>query len=181
MVSCGAPTTLNATNGGGQIYTWYSDSLGTQQISTGGSYTTPSLNSTTTYYVNSGTALAASATYTFTNAGATGYNGPTQAQLNSAYSGTNLAGSVTSTSGIQVWTVPTTGVYTIDARGARGGSYPGRTAGGNGARMVGTFNLTAGQQIKILVGQEGYYGSGGGGSFVATSANVPLIVAGGGG
>jgi hypothetical protein len=120
-------------------------------------------------------------TYIFTNAGASGAIGPTQAQLNSAYTGTNLAGSVTSSNGIQLWTVPTTGVYTIDARGACGGTYPGRTAGGNGARMVGTFNLTAGQQIKILVGQEGYYGGGGGGSFVATSANVPLIVAGGGG
>ncbi|MCF8220151.1 MAG: hypothetical protein K9I97_01585, partial [Cryomorphaceae bacterium] len=181
VVNCGAPTTLNATNGGGQIYTWYSDAQGTQQISTGASYTTPALSSTTTYYVNSGSAMAAAATFTFSNAGASGSFGPTQAQLNSAYSGTNLAGAVTSSSGIQVWTVPTTGVYTIDARGARGGTYPGRNSGGNGARMVGTFNLTAGQQIKILVGQEGYYGGGGGGSFVATSANVPLIVSGGGG
>jgi hypothetical protein len=181
IVNCGNPTTLSAANGGGQVYTWYTDSLATQQVGTGASYTTPTLSTTTTYYVNSGTAMAPAATYTFTNANASGANGPTQAQLNSAYSGTNLAGQVTSSNGIQLWTVPQTGVYTIDARGARGGSYPGRVTGGNGARMVGTFNLTAGQQIKILVGQEGYYGGGGGGSFVATSANVPLIVAGGGG
>jgi len=180
-VNCGNPTTLTASNGGGVAYTWFTDLLGTQQIGTGATYTTPSLSSTTTYYVNSGTAMAPAATYTFTNANATGSFGPTQAQLNSAYNGTNLAGSVTSSNGIQLWTVPQTGVYTIDARGARGGTYPGRISGGNGAQMVGTFNLTAGQQIKILVGQEGYYGGGGGGSFVATSANVPLIVAGGGG
>ena len=181
VVNCGAPTTLNASNGGGQIYTWYSDAQGTQQISTGAAYTTPSLSTTTTYYVNSGTSLAAATTYTFSNAAASGSFGPTQAQLNSTYNGTSLAGTVTSSNGIQLWTVPATGVYTIDARGARGGTYPGRNSGGNGARMVGTFNLTAGQQIKILVGQEGYYGGGGGGSFVATSANTPLIVAGGGG
>ena len=181
IVNCGNPTTLNAANGGGQVYTWYTDSLATQQVGTGATYTTPTLSTTTTYYVNSGTAMAPAATYTFTNANASGASGPTQAQLNSAYSGTNLAGQVTSSNGIQLWTVPQTGVYTIDARGAQGGSYPGRVTGGNGARMVGTFNLTAGQQIKIIVGQEGYYGGGGGGSFVATSANVPLIVAGGGG
>ena len=43
-------------------------------------------------------------TYTFTNAGAEGREGPTQAQIDANYSGTNLAGKVTintNTRGIQ--------------------------------------------------------------------------------
>lgn len=67
--------------------------------------------------------------------------------------------------------------------GARGGNGPGNTYwGGYGARMRGDFSLAAGSVIKILIGQTGgqSYGGGGDGTFVATSANVPLIVAGGG-
>jgi hypothetical protein len=92
-----------------------------------------------------------------------------------------LAGNVTSSNGIQLWTVPSTGAYRIEAFGAQGG---GNNQFGRGAQIRGDFNLTAGQQLKIIVGQQGGFsssGSGGGGSFVATSANVPLIVAGGGG
>jgi hypothetical protein len=180
-INCGQTAALTANGGGGQQTLWFSNSNNTGQLATGNSYTTPVLSANTTYYVVSGNNPNGGTVYTFTNANQTGASGPTQAQLNAAYAGTSLAGTVTSQNGIQLWTVPTTGQYIIDARGARGGSYPGRNTGGNGARMVGTFNLTAGQQIKILVGQEGYYGGGGGGTFVATSANVPLIVAGGGG
>ena len=44
----------------------------------------------------------ASPVYSFTNAGATGRTGPTQAQVNTAYSGTTLANAVTiNTQGIQ--------------------------------------------------------------------------------
>ena len=125
--------------------------------------------------------------YSFTNAGATGRNGPTQAQINTAYTSTTLAGSITiTTQGIQEWVVPSTGNYEIIAVGAGGGG----AAGGRGASMTGTFSLTSGQRIKILVGQTSVrvldsisrerFG-GGGGSFVVTSSNVPLIVAGGGG
>lgn len=122
--------------------------------------------------------------FTFTNAGATGNQGPTQAQVNTAYTGTPLAGQVTVTAGIQFWTVPYTGQYIIEVQGAKGGG----TNGGLGASMIGEFSLTQGQVLKILVGQQGdgltvnrndY--SGGGGSFVATNTNTPLIVAGGGG
>tara|TARA_E500000331_G_C16869930_1_gene545733 strand:+ start:343 stop:597 length:255 start_codon:yes stop_codon:yes gene_type:complete len=46
-------------------------------------------------------------TYTFTNAGAEGREGPTQSQIDSNYSGTNLAGNVTiNTRGIQEWDFP---------------------------------------------------------------------------
>ena len=52
--------------------------------------------------------------YNFSNAGATGVSGPTQAQVNSTYSASTLAGQVTiSGSGIQQWVVPATGVYSI--------------------------------------------------------------------
>jgi len=128
-------------------------------------------------------------TFTFTNCSATGRTGPTQAQVNTAYSGTNLTGNVTiNTQGIQEWTVPTSGLYRITAKGAQGGSTHATYPGGKGSTMIGEFNLTAGQVIKIIVGQQGALGltgswghGGGGGSFVATSANLPLIVAGGGG
>jgi hypothetical protein len=130
-------------------------------------------------------------TYSFTTAGATGKSGPTQGQLNTAYASTNLNGLVTSVSGIQSFTVPHTGIYRIEAYGAQGGNNPGNTImGGYGASMTGDFMLNAGDVLKILVGQAGINavgtseqsgGTGGGGSFVSTNANVPLIVAGGGG
>ena len=61
--------------------------------------------------------------YTFTNASATGENGPTQNQINSEYTGTNLANSVTINSqGIQEWVVPASGTYEIEVWGAQGGS-----------------------------------------------------------
>ncbi|MDF1673447.1 MAG: T9SS type A sorting domain-containing protein [Vicingaceae bacterium] len=142
---------------------------------------------------------AVAQTYTFTNCGATGRYGPTQTQVNATYTGSNtLAGDVTiNTQGIQEWTVPVTGNYSIEAIGAEGGdstnspdTYPGK-----GAIMKGEFNLTQGTVLKILVGQRGgdaavpvspctahqdRAGGGGGGSFVTDTSNTPLIVAGGG-
>ena len=128
-------------------------------------------------------------TYTFTNAGATGATGPTQAQINAAYLATNLNGSVTVTGGIQSWTVPVSGAYRIEVNGAQGGGSTGGvntgSVGGLGARMIGDFSLTAGQVIKILVGHLGgsapYGGGGGGGSFVVDNINTPMIIAGAGG
>ena len=124
-------------------------------------------------------------TYTFTNAGATGTDGPTQSMVNSEYSTTNLAGSVTVNGGIQSWSVPVSGLYKIEAYGAKGyGPFAGR-----GAYISGEFNLNASDVLQILVGQEGgccvgsgteQYG-GGGGTFVVDASNNPLIVAGGGG
>lgn len=77
----------------------------------------------------------------------------------------------------------------INAKGAQGGA--GGTAlagsGGLGANMSGLFAVTPGQQIKILVGQQGgghtntAGAGGGGGSFVTDAFNNPLIIAGGGG
>lgn len=177
-------------------------------ISETGSYSTgafsliPSgLTSTTTYYIvayatnSAGTTYGTQVTFTtivyslwtFTNAAATEYTGPTQAQVNSAYSGTSLAGGVTVSAGIQYWTVPATGTYRVDALGAQGGSIGGYI-GGYGARIRGDFSLTAGDVLHIIVGQTGIgAGSGaggGGGSFAIVSpynTNGSILVIGGGG
>ena len=99
--------------------------------------------------------------------------------------------------GIQIWTVPVTGSYVIEASGASGANgteidpvslIPWRR-GGLGAKITGTFQVTQGTQLKILVGQEGGRttdftsrpGGGGGGSFVTLLDDTPLIIAGGGG
>ena len=132
--------------------------------------------------------LATAQTFTFTNCSQSGYTGPSQSQVNSEYAGTSLDGNVTVIDGIQYWTAPATGTYTITVNGAEGGqsnSYGGSGSGGDGAMMSGDFTLSAGTQLKILVGQQGqadtYDGGGGGGTFVTLDDNTPLIVAGGGG
>jgi tripartite motif-containing protein 56 len=122
----------------------------------------------------------------FTHLGKIGCTGPTTIGTN--YDGQAHKDLTIVQNGIQFFTVPYTGVYTITAVGAAGGqdksssSYIGR-----GTKVGGDFNLEKGQVLKILVGQVGKYNSpyksagGGGGSFVATSSNVPLIIGGGGG
>lgn len=132
-----------------------------------------------------GSALAQQ-TFTFSTAGATLANGPTQVELNNAYSSTNLSGSVTSNNGIQSFTIPLTRAYRIHAAAASGGtptSYAANT-GGLGARVSGVFNFQAGDVVQILVGQvggaSGGAGAGGGGSFVVFNNNL-LVAAGGGG
>jgi hypothetical protein len=111
----------------------------------------------------------------FTTLGATGQNGPTTA---AGYAGTPLAGQVTLNAGIQTWTVPAAGTYRIEAAGA------GNTCGRSGATMAGNFALSSGQELRLLIGQQGQCsgqcGGGSGGTFVA-SGNTPLIVGGGSG
>ena len=123
----------------------------------------------------------------FTNLGASGRMGPTS--LGSYYRGQDQYGQVTLANGIQHWTVPYTGDYRIEAIGATGG-YGTRTQPqyrGRGAKMIGTFRLSKGETIKILVGQQGTRNTGsqssggGGGTFVVRVRNTPLMVAGGGG
>jgi len=142
----------------------------------------------------SASSLYAFAAHTFTNAGATGRTGPIISQVRSAYSGAAWAQDTTNnylnmtTQGIQEWKVPATGSYTIDVAGAAGGITGGITPG-YGARMVGTFNLTQGTVLAILVGQQGVTktdncnSGGGGGTFVwnKSSTSQPLIAGGGGG
>ena len=90
--------------------------------------------------------------------------------------------------GIQTWTVPATANYVIVANGAsqidNTNGVTSGTANGFGATITGTFSLTQGQKIKILVGQSALSSNfvcGNGGSFVTDNSNNPLIVAGGAG
>ena len=117
--------------------------------------------------------------------------GPTST---SGYAGTSLDGKVTLSNGIQIWSVPVTGRYIIEAFGASGANGTDFNQsewriGGLGAKMEGTFTLAKGAKLKILIGQEGHGGAdfsdkpggGGGGTFVTLLDNTPLIIAGGGG
>tara|TARA_R110002050_G_C8810741_1_gene503609 strand:- start:96 stop:866 length:771 start_codon:yes stop_codon:yes gene_type:complete len=93
------------------------------------------------------------------------------------------------TQGIQEWTVPWSGTYSIAAYGA--GSRA-TNQGGYGARINGTCTLTKGEVIRILVGQTAInatnsnYHGGAGGTFVVrtpynTNASIIVIAGGGGG
>ena len=140
--------------------------------------------------LTAGTISYAQTTYNFTKSGASGYQGPTQSQVNSTYNGTTLNNAVTiNTRGVQEWTVPATGVYTIEAWGAAGTNGSSQPAG-YGARMKGDFSLTQGTVLKIIVGQmpelTSYGSAGGGGTFVVKSSSNyadsdVLVIAGGGG
>jgi len=135
----------------------------------------------------------AQTSYTFTNCGATGRFGPSQNQVSVAYAVTNLNGLVSTTSptsGIQTFTIPT-GIHkiNIEASGAEGGPVLPKF-GGKGATMKGTFNVSPGQVLNIVVGQMGLAqgtnncngGGGGGGTFVyLIGTGQPMIAAGGGG
>jgi hypothetical protein len=127
-------------------------------------------------------------TFTFTNGGATGRFGPTSFASVSSYTSQPWYYTYfTVSSGIQFWTAPATGNYTIRAAGASGGHFFASSY--RGIIIESTIALTKGQQYKILVGQmgtiyagfSGYSSGGGGGTFMSTSANVPIIVAGGAG
>ena len=112
----------------------------------------------------------------------------------SGYAGTSLDGKVTLSNDVQIWSVPVTGRYIIEAFGASGANGTGFNQsewriGGLGARMEGTFALAKGTRLKILVGQEGHRaayfndnpGGRGGGTFVTLLDDTPLAIAGGGG
>jgi hypothetical protein len=127
----------------------------------------------------------------FTNAGVVGANGPTLAQCRTAYTSASWTQNNSffnmTTQGIQLWTVPETGLYSIQIAGAAAGTGNNSNFG-FGAYMAGTFSLEVGTILKIMVGQRGtnnpdtaQAGAGGGGTFVSSNLNVPLIVAGGGG
>lgn len=133
--------------------------------------------------------------YTFTSLGAQGPHGPTRAQL-SGYHGTSLESLVDiMEKGYQLWKVPVSGNYIIEALGASGGngtcqSCIGWNLGGLGARMKGTFYFIRNTRLKIVIGQQGLPadifallpGGGGGGTFVTLAIdNSKIIIAGGGG
>lgn len=140
--------------------------------------------------------LYAFTTFTFlpiVSAGSAG--GPTLGQMQSAYAGQVWLSSyftLGSYQGYQRWTVPQTRSYTIEAGGAMGGTGAGSTIGtyAYGAKIIGTFSLTSGDVLEIVVGGKGgsnggAHGNengGGGGTFVRNvTTNTLLLVAGGAG
>lgn len=93
---------------------------------------------------------------------------------------------------IESWTVPECiESVTIEAWGAQGGkNIPCSQQGGKGARMKGTFAVTPGETLKIVVGERGLdwgsntanlSGTGGGGSFIWRDQGTELLLAAGGG
>ncbi len=184
-ICAGQSSNLKGTSSGNTI-DWFTAASGGTALgaSASGANYAASPAASTTYYAEA-ESPAGPPSYTFTNCGATYTTGPTQAQANTAYTGTSLAGLVTiSGSGIQLWTVPVTGSYVITVKGASGGST---TYAGYGASVTGTLQLTAGTQLSILVGQMGssfatnYSDGGGGGSFVAAGSTLYFAAGGGGG
>lgn len=133
--------------------------------------------------------------HTFTNCGATGQDGPTLSDCKSAYD-TSWENETDyyniQTQGVQEWTVPSSGLYTIEVWGAIGGG-----PGGKGARMRGNFTLVKEDVFKIVVGQIGIRGGlesgsdggggtsggfgGGGGTFVYSGDSLYIAAGGGGG
>jgi gliding motility-associated-like protein len=124
---CGPGTaTLTAAGGQNNSYVWYSNANGTGQLSTNASYTTPTISTTTTYYVGTaaqGGALNGTQTFNYT-------------------------------AGIQTFTAPVTGNYTVTLFGAQGGNGL-NTTGGLGGQATGSLALTAGQTISVYVGGKG--------------------------
>ncbi len=158
----------------------------------------PHLGVTTDYYITTYSnpytnlrlsALPGPTTYTFNTCSQSGRVGPSQAQCNAAYTGTSLQSLVTvADSGFQNWSVPFSGRWAVTAVGAAGASATPGFNGGRGAQIYGEFVLTAGQSLRLAVGQlgsgvsSGGNGGGGGGSFVYdVTGGTPLLIAGGGG
>jgi hypothetical protein len=188
---CPYDSLLLGASGSTGNYNWFSDSLGMHFLDSGSTFQTGVITSDTIFYVQ---AYADSTVVycDFTNCNVSGNTGPTQSDVNTAYSGTNLDGDVSiTTQGIQEWVVPYTGEYVITAAGAQGGfSNVTSTPGGLGAKIESKFYLTQGTTLGILVGQQGESsnridgggGGGGGASFVVNiTASIPLLVAAGGG
>lgn len=133
-VTCGQTATLTASGApSGGSYVWYSDGAGANQVGTGSSFTTPNLNSSTTYYVASTSGPGTSGSQVF-----------------------NFTGNV------QSWVVPN-GVtqITIEASGAQGFSG-GAGQAGLGGTIQSTHNVTPGETLSINVGGRGTSNSAGG-------------------
>jgi hypothetical protein len=126
-------------------------------------------------------------THTFTTAGKIGREGPTLAEVKTAYSNVDWAQNSEflnmTKQGIQEWKVPVTGNYKIQAIGA-GVAYNNNHTSNDmnkfqkGMNITMTTTLTKGEVIKILVGQSPLQSSvansdscgGAGGTFVVANA-----------
>ena len=99
--------------------------------------------------------------HTFTNANATGVNGPTLTEMRSVYLPTwtdNDEFFYSNDDGIQIWTVPIDGTYKIEVFGGSGGTSSSGAWGapGKGAKVEGEIILTMGSKLFISIGHEGY-------------------------
>ncbi|XP_061467361.1 leukocyte tyrosine kinase receptor isoform X2 [Rhineura floridana] len=95
----------------------------------------------------------------FTSCGASGPQGPTQAQCDSAYRNTNISVTVEKEGqlqGVQVWRVPASNRYTISAYGAAGGKgAKNHYKRSYGVFISANFQLEKDEHLYILVGQQG--------------------------
>lgn len=141
-----------------------------------------------------GDALYPFTTFTFSNAGVTGRNGPTLAQCQTAYAGQTFLNGFfnVTTQGQQLWTVPASGTYNFVVRGANGVPSTGASSGcsgGQGIILSFSFSLTQGEVLELIVGQSGtatsLHGGGGGATAVLRSpyntTDSIIAIAGGGG
>ncbi len=88
--------------------------------------------------------------FTFTNCGKTGTTGPSLSQCRTSYGGSLNDGSWwndttnnwldMTTNGIQKWTVPQSGTYSIEVWGAAGGGSQ-YTSGGSGLKIRSEFEI----------------------------------------
>ncbi|UYV78020.1 ALK [Cordylochernes scorpioides] len=132
--------------------------------------------------------------FTFTSCGQRGPNGPSQAQCVQEYVATRVE---VSDRGVQRWVVPLTGVYTVFAWGASGGSGLHNSGQSRADAVRAAFRWSQGQEILIVVGQPGESaacagsacrsqpGGGGGGATSVyldrAKVTTPLVIAAGGG
>nr|XP_027782059.1 leukocyte tyrosine kinase receptor isoform X1 [Marmota flaviventris] len=95
----------------------------------------------------------------FSTCGASGRWGPTQTQCDWAYEGTSVmvtVGAEGPLKGVQLWRAPGTGQYLISAYGAAGGKgAKNHLSRAHGVFVSGIFSLSRGEQLYILVGQQG--------------------------
>lgn len=158
--ACSGSTAILTVMGGlpGATFTWFDSPTGGNQVGTGSPFTTPTLSTTTTFYVEQVALVPATATFDFTGAMLT----------------FTVPAGVTS--------------VTIDAFGAQGGTGsngpPGGTGGGApglGGQATGTLSVTPGQILNIFVGGAASGSLGGFNSNVAGSNGGSSTGGGGGG
>lgn len=201
----GLPVVLPTPVKSGALFAgWYYDTAYTRPAGTGGSSITPTgdttlyacweqlrLSSAQNWTANSGKG-AVDLSWTLNNHAALVYKlyqspaGPSGpwTQVSSATDVADASVVDKAFSGSGTWIVPYTGLYTIDASGAKGGDC-GSFSGGKGGSVSAQFWLTAGEKLTYSVGGGGgtasHYGAGGGYSRVVSDLQGELLTAGGGG
>ncbi|KAK5639789.1 hypothetical protein RI129_010600 [Pyrocoelia pectoralis] len=96
--------------------------------------------------------------YEITTCGVKGRDGPLQDNCTAAYKNTSVNVKVMHApglNGIQKWTAPHEGYYTFILVGASGGKGSGGMGSSRGAMVRTVMELSKGQEVLLLVGQEG--------------------------